>query len=246
MTMTALLDDALLSVYVGSFLGHGNLQAPYWFVGMEEGGDNDIVRIAKNLARWDAKGRPEVDSFPTHPDSPWFRQGASIQKTWQYLIRATLALSGKPKEAEHIRDYQIHSLGRKDGETALLELMPLPSKSLADWVYKDYSRLPFLQSREAYWEHCVETRCRLLRARALEFRPKAVVFYSTSPNYLAFWHKIAGTDDFALERHGRLKLYSRRTQETSYIICSGPTTPGVSYDYYDRVGSLMRPPASHS
>ncbi len=56
-----------------------------------------------------------------------------IQPTWNKLIR--IVLSAKEKEninLENVRKYQINELGRKDKETCLLELFPLPSQSLND------------------------------------------------------------------------------------------------------------------
>ncbi len=34
------LDSELLENFIQTFVGYGNADAPYWYVGMEEGGDS--------------------------------------------------------------------------------------------------------------------------------------------------------------------------------------------------------------
>ncbi len=37
--MNTMLDDHLLQDFIDGFYGYGNYNAPYWFVGMEGGGE---------------------------------------------------------------------------------------------------------------------------------------------------------------------------------------------------------------
>ena len=74
-----MLDNNLLTDFAYNFFGYGNLSAPIWFVGMEEGGGNTKPEIAARLDQWVAHNRaPVVDiqSFGQHPDltdhARWF------------------------------------------------------------------------------------------------------------------------------------------------------------------------------
>lgn len=146
--MTDRLNDALVDAYVGRFLGHGTFKAPFWFVGREEGGEDDVTRISQKLESWDRKGRPELETFESSPSSRWFHEGAPLQATWRYLIRASLKAMGIAGDKEALRAYQTSRLGRSDGETCLLELLPLPAQSSASWIYGDCTSLPYLRSPE--------------------------------------------------------------------------------------------------
>jgi hypothetical protein len=61
------LSEDLLSDYMDSFLGYGNIQGPYWFVGMEEGGGKTCAEIAQRITQWENRGKqPLEDLFEYH------------------------------------------------------------------------------------------------------------------------------------------------------------------------------------
>jgi hypothetical protein len=51
------LDESLLQEFMSNFYGYGNYAAPYWFIGMEEGGGDTIEEITRRLTVWDQRGR---------------------------------------------------------------------------------------------------------------------------------------------------------------------------------------------
>ena len=53
-----MIDRDLLHEYIERFFGYGNLSAKYWFVGLEEGGDDHLALLQKRLAVWDGERRP--------------------------------------------------------------------------------------------------------------------------------------------------------------------------------------------
>jgi hypothetical protein len=75
--------------------------------------------------------------------------------------------------------------------------------------------------------------------RVAENHPKAVVFYSTDQEYMSAWKEIAGCGDFESEPRNGFPLHWCRSNNMTFIISTGPTKPGISYAYYDRVGELM-------
>lgn len=58
-----MLDDQLLDDFIQKFRGYGSYEAPWWFIGMEEGGGNDEVELASRLSAWDKRGRLELEDI---------------------------------------------------------------------------------------------------------------------------------------------------------------------------------------
>ena len=46
-----MLNDKTLESYIHNFYGYGNPRAPYWFIGMEEGGGEDIQNIERRVGK---------------------------------------------------------------------------------------------------------------------------------------------------------------------------------------------------
>lgn len=193
-----MLDDALLSKYMDSFFGYGNIKARLWFVGMEEGGGKSIEEVRSRLEAWARRGSPLVDDVAEFHRAigqhRWFEPGAPTQSTWRQLIRATLLSKGLTASLEAIRTYQVHDFARLNGEVASLELLPLPSTSTRDeeWQYAAWSALPMLASRDRYSQHFIPRRIDSLRKLIAQGRPRAVVFYGAT--YLRHWEAIVGTN----------------------------------------------------
>lgn len=63
MTTRQHFDDELLLAYMDGFYGYGNYQAPYWFVGMEEGGGDSSADVSSRLKIWNERGRQELEDL---------------------------------------------------------------------------------------------------------------------------------------------------------------------------------------
>jgi hypothetical protein len=57
------LNAALLRSYAIKYYGYGHYGAPFWFVGMEEGGGDAIERVRARLTAWDTRGRRELEDL---------------------------------------------------------------------------------------------------------------------------------------------------------------------------------------
>lgn len=232
-----LLDD-ILSDYIERFWGYGDLAAPIWFIGMEEGGELDVDRFNKVLSRWKASGKPEVvDICPPEMSEAnrWFASPKPpIQRTWGKLIRATLNAIEEKVANEPIRRYQRDQLARPGGQTCLIELMPLPSPKITQWPYKDQSRLPFLVSRQAYMDHVYPQRIDKLQELVSEWTPKIVVFYSI--NYFNYWTEVVGPNG-AWQDNELFK--SITVGNTKFYCIQHPTSHGVTNELYDQLGADM-------
>ncbi|HEV2199981.1 MAG TPA: hypothetical protein VGR73_09170 [Bryobacteraceae bacterium] len=130
-TTPPMLDSQLLTAFVETFAGYGNLDAPYWYVGMEEGGDS--TSFERRVSVWRDRGSSIIEDLREYHVAikleDLFVSSARLQSTWKQLIRITLRAEGLPCSVDAIREYQARQLGRRDGGTALLELYPLPART---------------------------------------------------------------------------------------------------------------------
>ncbi len=233
--MNELLDDELLQAYADTNYGYGNYQGSYWFVGMEQGGGGSFKDIAKRLRVWKQLGQNELDDLcQYHVDLgvQWlFGEHAKLQPTWNKLIRVVLNAEQQEITVEQVRSYQRDSLGRKDSNNCLLELLPLPSPSIQDWMYAKYSALPQLATRTSYISHYVERRIEHIQQRISEHTPKAVVFYGIQ--YKDWWKKIADVPFVEVSTDG---LLIGKNETTTFVITKHPSTKGVPNEYFHQVG----------
>lgn len=219
--------DALIRERIKNFWGYGNLNSPYWFIGMEEGynEDNEVLRD-----RFEATAHKQVcdiyDDLKVDPGHVyWFEDGAPIQPTYRRLIEIMLYSQNKVhSDKEEIREFQIKKLGRKESDHALLELMPLPSKSIAekDWLYAD-SGVEGLSSRKDYLETYKSERIEALRKLIEQYKPKYVICYSLS--YQEDWQQL--TDKPFIEVNPR-RLYLARDTDITFAITPHSVAQGLS------------------
>ena len=207
----------LVTQRIKHFWGYGSLDSDTWFVGMEEGCDGSIPKLIK---RFEQTAHGEVfdicDDMRSEPDHmDWFKDGAATQPTYRKLIYLLLYFQNKKEPTlEDIRAYQINHFGRKKGNHAVLELMPLPARSLnvKDWVYAS-SGIEGLESRREYLKKYKPERVKRLRELIQKHKPKLVIFYSMG--YLKDW-KEAVEVSFNNVIDG--KLYIAKDDSTLYAI----------------------------
>lgn len=58
-----MLYKKLLLQYINIFIGYGNPEAKYWFIGMEHGGGNDDGEIKKRLNVWEERGKRQFENI---------------------------------------------------------------------------------------------------------------------------------------------------------------------------------------
>jgi hypothetical protein len=247
------MTEAILDEFTNSFFGYGSLDAPNWFVGMEEGGGKSKAEIESRLRSWDAAERAAVVDIVEFGSNAgleehlqWFQgERPPLQSTWMQLIRMVLARGGASFATSSVRTYQRDAFARTGGGECLLELMPLPSPSVGDWHYDEWFNLPWLRSRSVYQEHMLERRVERLAELVDCHNPEAVVFYSRT--YLDHWCRIVGAaaDHFeqvvVVERDGREDLTALVLEQgnTKFVVCSHPGAFGVTNSYFERIGKRL-------
>ncbi len=162
--------------------GYGRWDAPYWFVGMEPGGDDldECVRM------WNALGRQElidIQGYREDGDTDYVSPNAEPQRTWQKLIWLLLAYKGQEPTPAAVLDYQHRYLGSGNGESALVELSGLPARNNG----VDVPRMMFRDKRTS-----------LIREQMFQHKPKFAVFYSVDNSkgnkYVDAWEAITGVN----------------------------------------------------
>jgi hypothetical protein len=239
--MTDAIDDQLLESYPDTFYGYGSYSGRYWFIGLEEGGGGSSREIATRLTTWRNRGHHELEDLFEYHDQigvwRYFGERAKLQTTWKQLSRIALIAENHGDETDLVRYYQGMLLGRRGGDSCLLELLPLPSPSTAHCLYADLSTLPNLAQRKTYQEHYAKVRAAHLRRRMEEHAPWAVIFYGVDDWTRHWWEAIARVPFEQVDLAG---LYVGTNARTVFAIAKHPATYGLGNEYFRRVGEQVR------
>lgn len=229
----------LIQERIKNFWGYGNLDSEVWFVGMEEGYNetNEVLferfKATAHKAVFDIYDDLKVD--PGHVY--WFEENAPTQSTYRPLIYIHRFLqTGVEPTIEEIREYQIKKFGRKTADHAVLELMPLPSKSIkeSDWLYAD-SGVEGLSTRKEYLATYKSQRVRELHTLIQEHKPKLVLFYSRT--YLSDWQQIVSVP---FEEVTPKKLHIAKDHDTVYAVVPHATSFGMSKNDWRDIAERIR------
>jgi ribosomal protein L44E len=219
-----------------TWFGYGRWDAPYWFIGKEPGGADDLEQYAS----WLRLGGSELIDCRRHDlDCPSKREPGMwhggerppLQPTWRPLIAMVLAFEGAPVyDDAAVRRYQDERWGRTDGDTAVLELSAIAAPSLA---HEDAMRLMNVPERIAtFRRHLAET------------PPRFVVFYGLGMDpvhgvpYLEHWSDIA--------QHALTIGEPVRVGQTVFVAERHPTAHGTTNEHWMDLGRRVRSLADHS
>jgi len=99
------ISKELLSEFMSSFFGYGNLSSPYWFIGKEEGGGASLEENFQRILVWEKLGKSStVDSIQYHQTLGFSESELQkIQPTWTKLIQVLLELEGKNSLDKELR-----------------------------------------------------------------------------------------------------------------------------------------------
>jgi hypothetical protein len=229
----------LINERIKNFWGYGNLDSDIWFVGMEEGFSDSNELLYQRFNSTHNKTVCDIyeDMRECTDHMKWFVGNAPTQKTYRPLIYILLFLKyGREPALEEIRDFQINDFGRKNANHALLELMPLPSKSIneKDWLYSSMG-ISELASRKKYLTKYKFERTRALHSLIKIHRPKLVVFYSRT--YLSDWQTIAGKEFKEVIPN---KLHLAKDDGTLYAVVPHATYFGMSNSDWKNIAEHLK------
>lgn len=155
-----------------SFIGYGNLDAPVWFIGMEEGGggEENLRRRLKFEQIEDLKRAHQILGITKHHFPPF-----KLQPTWGTMCKIMLVLQGNEPSRDNQRLFQANKLGRFGGKTFLPELLPLPSPGKNKWGYEKL--FPDFSKRRDYEDVVRPDRISLLKKIIIEHQPHLTICY---------------------------------------------------------------------
>ena len=206
--------------------GYGRWDAPYWFIGPEQGkGQGEPSGNSRRVEAWQQLGKTELcDCLDFHvhiSDTSWHLEKPNLQRTWRPLILLLKTFLNQPSDIESLREYQRDRWGRvKEGETCVIELSGLAAKS---------AREPINRSRFR------EERIQTIRKRMLSSGPIFVVMYGL--NERSDWEKIAGCP---LVRDGVAKVGS-----TMIAFAPHPQDHGRRNVDWTNLGEMLRKDKGH-
>lgn len=163
----------------------------------------------------------------------WHGESPRIQPTLGKLIRVALSFQGVQSSHEAIRGHQAARFGCADGGSVIAELMPLPSRSTTEWIYRDIGDVAALCNRETYVAEFQAKRVALLRSALRSAAPRAVVFIGLSA--LAAWAEVAGVSF----TEGPAGARWASVGQTRYVVVQHPTAFGAKNEYFEAVGRAL-------
>lgn len=231
-----------LSEFTSQFLGYGNLSAPIWFVGLEEGGGQDLAEIEQRVLAWERRGAQLVEDLAGYHREigvTWFFDGPRpvLQRTWCALMKTLQAYRTAPADADTLRQLQGGVFGASNGSVALLELLPLPSKDKSSWIYSSLAYgMPMLESRASYEAAMRPQRIERLRSLIAQHAPQVVICYGMSE--LPAWKAIVGGEltEQRLGKH-RCLLHAGATTISAIVPHPGNARSSV---FWESLGSMLR------
>jgi len=233
-----MLDDKLLLEFANGFYGYGNYQASCWFLGMEEGGGNSVDEINGRFSIWKMRGGMELEDIAEYHDAigihEYFNENPKIQNTWGKQIRFLLGVNNKPVTTEIVRNYQRDWWGRRNGDSCVFELFPLPSPGTSSWIYGEGSALEILKDRETYRETFLSKRVNHIQNNIDKYQPKIICAFGVT--YLRYWEAlINGKFSENKEEH----FFYNTIRGTKFVVLQHPAARGVTNEYFYHVGKLV-------
>lgn len=238
-----MLNDKNLKLFMETFLGYGNLDAPFWFIGMEEGGGNSFIEINNRINYWISGGKKELEDVAHYHEKLgmgcFFNSKPKNQSTWNKLIRIMLAYNGEETSLQNVKLFQSSRFGRENSNNCLIELFPLPSPSTGKWLYSELSKILWLQTRKEYKQHLLNSRVGNIKNKIAAHRPKLIVCYGNNSEYRDYWSMIADDKFEQIEIDGKT-AYISECNGTFLIVVNHPVSTGITNDYFHQVGKFAQ------
>ncbi|WP_348264318.1 hypothetical protein P8935_07230 [Telmatobacter sp. DSM 110680] len=212
------------------FYGYGRWDAPYWFIGPEQGGDNNEIR-GKAFLKLEKDGLCDCEEFHKEiREFKWHRESPALQPTWRRLILllkafrndfSTEELSDEETLRGSLRDYQRDYWGMNDAETCVIELSGLSAKNAKTGATYEPIKEKYLKERIG----TIHT-----KIHRQEFKPKIVIMYGFGEK--EHWPKIAGVP---FVRH----LVEKRGP-TTFAFAEHPSARYQEDSYWVELGKRLR------
>ena len=216
--------------------GYGRWEAPYWFIGPEQGqAREEDNALDIRCEAWLHCGGGELSDCRAFHDfinqkvgriiHPWHQERSfqRLQTTWRRLMFILMAFLERPtdNQGESLYTYQRNEWGRSGGETCVIELSGLPANSFN--VTRD---------RELFRRQRID----VIRQRMRTYQPALVVMYGKTDE--KHWEEIA---EGAFPPDG-----IRRLRSTILAFTPHPSRPSQLPEYWIGWGEQLRQTAHRS
>jgi hypothetical protein len=225
--------------------GYGRWEAPYWFIGPEQGMGPHEKGLDRRLKAWQDLGSRELNDCRAFHcrihEIRWHCKKPKVQlkRTWRPLMLSMMTFLPNGKaDNESLRIYQRDRWGALDeelGETCVIELSGLAAPNAKE--AKDTTL--FLSERIEY-----------MRNKIRNHRPKLVVMYGREQwnSWKAIANAVPGCESLSDDSApGQLPKTSILTDKTTILVCtphpSRPIWDGTKYlgnEYWIRLGNNLR------
>jgi hypothetical protein len=210
--------------------GYGSWDAPYWFLGPEEGMDLAEDPKCRLAARHQLGKTDLTDCRAFHKligQEKYFSKDPVPVATWSRLILLLLETLDLPAGDDEIRSYQRDHWGESGGRVCVAELSGLAAPSMA--VGK-------LQLQALFTQKEIEAlrmqRLKAIRQRMHECNPALVVTYTLAEQH--DWEVLAG-GQFHEKRIDGHRFGLRQWKSTIVVLAPHPTgTKGLKKDYWPK------------
>jgi hypothetical protein len=205
----AQMDDRTREMAKGCY-GYGRWEAPYWFIGPEQGQgrwENDELKARCDA--WLRLGGGKLSDLKEFchliHEKRWHRENPELQKTWKSLMLLLMVFSERPTDNGSLKTYQRERWGRLDGETCIIELSGLPANNF---------NVP--RERGLFRQERIKVMCDKMCA----YKPVLVVIYGVGTK--THWESAGGYSSDSL----------RRLQDTVLEFTLHPTSRPTPMDAY--------------
>lgn len=222
-----------VELWLASRIGYGTLDAPFWFLGMEEACQAHEIpaRLAGNVIEDLREAHARIGS---QYDRLFRRPRAALQSTWRRLLRTLASAKCLPLRNDVLAEYQATRWGRENGETLLAELFPLPSPKTRDWHYAAMN-VAGLTSRKLYYAKHERDRTNLFWGLYSTKSPRWVVAYGEEhwSRFKAVFRDRAEWEPFAFAPEWGV-------HSGNVALVWHPTRPGQADLLWDELGRWAR------
>lgn len=235
------MDKDTLAMARGNY-GYGRWDAPYWFIGPEQGMGPHEKNLRRRVDAWLELGSHELnDCREFHhriSEMKWhFKEPVDLQSTWRPLMLLLMTFLDPERSTDNgsLREYQRDRWGSLKDETCVIELSGLAAPSLKE----SKGTGGFLQER-----------IKIICERMLDHPPKLVVMYGREQkdSWNRIGRAIAGRefppDDSAPGKLPKTNVLSH--PPTILVWTPAPSRPiwdGTQYlgnEYWRRLGTELR------
>jgi hypothetical protein len=163
------------------FIGFGNPEGKYWFIGLEEAGEwgKDLDEDRKNLGRYKNRIIAFKPGDMERDAEDYKRKNPGRKFTRVYGIMSQLVLVASTGTESGSLEYRNNKLLVESGETFQANLYPLGKKTLGEWN-DNCAAISGYKSREDYYRNVPGERFRMLREEWTKYHPPITICFGST------------------------------------------------------------------